>query len=163
MTSRTPKLRALAVVAVAAAVTAIVPAAGAGGRSAVLDPGRSEFLFSATQIIILPGGNPATDSSIARLDTRTGALYRFRGSVDNPSAASTWELRVPPVDGETSGLLEIQVVTPERTANLHDPTPRMPAVFLVDIVSGYTWILQARASSNLSWEPVEIYRSAQYY
>ncbi len=154
---------ASAALGVAAMVAAAVAAGSGAGRTAVMDPGRNEFLFSATEIIVLPDGTSSTDSSIARLDTRTGALYRFRGSVDNAGTRSTWEMRAEPVSEATSGMLEIQVVTPEKTVNQHDPAPRAPAVFLVDIVTGSTWILRARASSNFSWEPVEIFRSATFY
>jgi hypothetical protein len=32
----------------------------------------------------------------------------------------------------------------------------------VDIVNGTTWILRERASSNASWELIDIYRSAEF-
>ena len=117
-------------------------------RSAVIAPQRNAFLFSATEIIDLPGGNLETDSDIARLDTTTGAIYRFRGDADNPSVRNTWQIRVPPVQGEHSGLLEVQQV---KLGNRR-------TTFLVDIVDGRTWILRNRASTNASWDPVEIFR-----
>ena len=138
-------LRVLVILAVGA--TAIVIAMGAASRSTVT---HQYFVQGrpASELFILPGGNPKFDSSIARLDTRTGAVYRFRGNVDNSSVRNTWELRVGPVKAATSGLLEIQ-----------RPTFNKPdAIFLVDIVLGKTWILQRRASSNGTWDPVEIYR-----
>lgn len=155
------KLQAKVAVPLAAAVAiAVTMGAGSGGnRTAVLDPDRNQFLFSATQIITLPGGAVELDSDIARLDSRNGAIYRFRGDVNNPSVRNTWELRVPPVSEETSGLLEIQTIRPVRTIG----TPGEPTVFLVDIVRGSTWILRQNASTNFRWDAVEIFRSAQFH
>ncbi len=160
------KLQAKVAVPLVAAV-AIAADMGAGStrssRKAVLDPARNQFLFSATEIIDLPGGDVNLDSNIARLDTRNGAIYRFRGNTDNPSVRNTWEMRVPPVTDETSGLLEIQTIVPAKRTNVHDPTERDPAVFLVDIVNGSTWILRRDASTNARWDAVEIFRSAQFH
>ena len=155
MKQLTSHLRLWAMVAVC--VTLIMVAMGVGrtrtSRIAVLAGERQQgLLFSATEIVRLPGGNQNTNSDIARLDTATGAIYRFRGSVANPSVTNTWELRVPPVKEPQSGLLEIQNIVAETT----DP-PRV-TTFLVDIVNGTTWILRERASSNASWELVGIYR-----
>lgn len=116
---------------------------------------------SATDIFLLPGGNAKFDSDIARLDTRTGAVYRFRGDVDNAGVRNTWELRVEPVKGETSGILEIQrVVLPARDRLSSDVRP---TIFLVDVANGRTWILRHRASTNATWDPVNIFRSAQFH
>jgi len=116
---------------------------------------------SATDIFLLPGGNARTDSDIARLDTRTGAVYRFRGDVDNASVRNTWELRVDPVKGKTSGILEIQrIVLPARDRLSSDVRP---TTFLVDVANGRTWILRHRASTNATWDPVDIFRSAQFH
>ncbi len=116
---------------------------------------------SATDIFLMAGGNAMFDSDIARLDTRTGAVYRFRGDVDNASVRNTWELRVEPVKGETSGILEIQrIVLPARDRLSSDVAP---TTFLVDVVNGRTWILRHRASTNATWDPVDIYRSAQFH
>jgi hypothetical protein len=129
---------------------------GVGAGAGAMKAAKQYFVQgpSATQIILLPGGNLKFDSEIARLDTRTGAVYRFRGDVDNPSVRNTWELRVAPVKEETSGLLEIQ------QPGFGD---RPDAVFLVDVATGKTWILRSRASTNASWELVDIYRSAQFH
>ncbi len=135
-------LRTSAVLAVVA--VAVIVAMGAGGHKQ-LTVNRADvrgFVVPASQII-------SFDETVGRLDTRTGAVYRLRGvaALDNPSAKLTWEERVPAVKGETSGVLEIQ-----------RPTFNRPdATFLVDIVTGKTWILRPRASSNASWEPIETY------
>jgi hypothetical protein len=203
---------------VAFCVALIVIAMGVGrvrqSRIAVMGGEQDDrFLFSATEIVRLPGGNVSTDSDIARLDTRTGAVYRFRGNVDVSSVTNTWELRVPPVKEPTSGLLEIQNILPARPiepgnvpvafktyyvdtltgetvqrVETQVPEPGTgsslasagqvnwvpqkqgngvevvrPVTFLVDIVNGTTWILRERASSNASWELVDIYRSAEFH
>jgi hypothetical protein len=150
MTTSSARFRVLFGFALGVAV--VLAAMGAdrarSNRSGVLAPQRNAFLFSATEIIDLPGGNPDTDSDIARLDTTTGAIYRFRGNVENPSVKNTWELRVPPVSGKHSGLLEIQQAS----------IGKRRTTFLVDIVDGRTWILRKRASTNASWDPVDIFR-----
>ena len=116
---------------------------------------------SATDIFLLPGGNAKFDSDIARLDTRTGAVYRFRGDIDNAGVRNTWELRVDPVKGKTSGILEIQrIVLPARDRLSSDVRP---ATFLVDVANGRTWILRHRVSTNATWDPVDIFRSAQFH
>ena len=143
----TTRMRKWALVSIGAAATAV--AIGAGASKAAWEyfvQGRP-----ATQVIILPGGNIQNDSDIARLDTRTGAVYRFRGDIENSSVTNTWELRVPPVHEETSGLLEIQQVAPlDRQGRL--------TTFLVDIVSGKTWILRRRANTNESWDVVDTFK-----
>jgi hypothetical protein len=203
---------------VAFCVTLIVIAMGVGrvrqSRIAVMGGEQEDrFLFSATEIVRLPDGNPKFDSEIARLDTRTGAVYRFRGSVDVASAMNTWELRVPPVKEPHSGLLEIQNILPARPiepgnvpvqfktyyvdtltgetvqrVETQVPEPGVgssltassqvnwvpqkqgngvdvvrPVTFLVDIVNGTTWILRGRASTNATWELVDIHRSSQFH
>lgn len=116
---------------------------------------------SASQIFLMPGGNAKFNSNIARLDTRTGAVYRFRGDVGNPSVRNTWELRVPAVKGEHSAILEIQtpftgLANPELDALAGRTT------FLVDVVTGQTWILRHRASSNATWDPVDTFKHSNY-
>ena len=109
---------------------------------------------SASEIILLPGGNVEFDSDIARLDTRTGAVYRFRGNVNKASTRNTWELRVAPVK-ESSGWLEVQTIA--------RPAIGSPVtVFLVDIVTGKTWILRQRASTNATWDPVNVYKHSNW-
>ena len=75
-------------------------------RRGVVSPDRNQAIFSATEIISYPD----RDNSVGRFDSRTGAIYRFRGSLDNPSVRNTWEMRVPPVREPHSGNLEIQQI-----------------------------------------------------
>jgi hypothetical protein len=98
-------------------------------------------LLPATQIISFQTG-------IGRLDTRTGAVYELRGNVDNPSTKLHWKRRVAPITGETSGWLEIQ------RATFNEPG----ATFLVDVVTGRTWILNDRGNNSGSWDPVDVFR-----
>ena len=136
----TSYMRAWAMVAFC--VTLIVIAMGVGrarqGRIAIMGGEQEDrFLFSATEIVRLPDGNLATDSDIARLDTRTGAVYRFRGNVNNSSVTDTWELRVPPVKEPNSGLLEIQNILPTRPIEPGN-VPVVFKTFYVDTLTGQT-------------------------
>ncbi|MHC4080986.1 MAG: hypothetical protein ACYSU2_06660 [Planctomycetota bacterium] len=137
---------------------------GVGAGAGVAKVAKQYFVQgpSATQIILLPGGNAKTDSDIARLDTRTGAVYRFRGDVDNPSVRNTWELRVAPVTDETSGILEIQRVVLPQPKRAPNELALKPSTFLVDVVTGDTWILRHRASTNASWDKVETFKHSTW-
>ncbi len=150
------RTRKWAVVSVFAATAGV--ALGAGASKAAWEyfvPAQS-----ATQIITLPGGTVAFDSDIARFDTRSGAIYRFRGDVTNSSVTNTWELRVPAVKEQTSGLLEIQTIDlPRRDTPLGEAGP---VAFLVDIANGDTWILRQGASTNLRWQKVDIFKHSDW-
>jgi hypothetical protein len=127
-------------VAVVIALAGIVVLTIGAGRGAPAGSPQSAVLVpAATQII-------SFDDTVGRLDTVTGAVYRLRGNLENPSVRHTWQLRVQPVTGRTSGLLEIQ------RATFNKPS----AIFLVDKVTGRTWILRQRASETRSWDPVPI-------
>lgn len=80
---------------------------------------------------------------IGLLDTTTGSLFELRGNLDNPSATLSWFPRVEGVEGG-SGYLQVQ------SPRFNSPD----AVFLVDVVTGDTWILRDRGNKNGSWEPV---------
>ena len=137
---------------------------GAGGMKVA----KQYFVLgpSATQLVLLPGGNVRNSSDIARLDTRTGAVYRFRGDTTNPSVRNTWELRVAPVKGKTSGILEIQrIIAPHGELGRNPTTTEVvlvPSTFLVDVVTGETWILRRRASTNASWDKVELFKHSDW-
>jgi hypothetical protein len=111
-------------------------AGGAGRRGGAEVTG---FVVPATQII-------SFQESVGMLDTRTGAIYHIEGNLDNPSVRMEWQLRVPPVTGATSGYLEIQRTTFNQRGD----------VFLADIVTGRTWILRRRASTNGEWMPIRV-------
>ena len=119
-------------------VAGIGVAIGAGRQSAsIADPSRV-FMVPATQII-------SWNETVARLDTTSGAIYIFKGSLRNESSIAQWEQRVPAVRGETTGYLQIQ-------RPLFDPD----VTFLVDVVNGNTWILRRRSGDTATWEPANI-------
>ena len=124
---------------VVALVGIVVLTIGAGRGTPAGSPQSTVVVPAATQII-------SFDDTVGRLDTVTGAVYRLRGNLENPSVRHTWQLRVQPVKGPTSGLLEIQ------RATFNKPS----AIFLVDKVTGRTWILRQRASDTGSWDPVPV-------
>ncbi len=136
----TSYLRIWAMVVFCATMLVIAMGVGRQRQSRIAAMGGAQedrFLFSATEIIRLSGGTAAFDSDIARLDTRTGAVYRFRGDVDVASVQNTWELRVPPVKEKTSGMLELQNILPHRPIRQGDVV--MPfETFFVDTLTGKT-------------------------
>jgi len=136
----TSYLRVWAMVVLCATMLVIAMGVGRQRQSRIAAMGGAQedrFLFSATEIIRLSGGTAAFDSDIARLDTRTGAVYRFRGDVDVASVLNTWELRVPPVKEKTSGMLELQNILPNRPIRHADVI--MPfETFYVDTLTGET-------------------------
>lgn len=90
-----------------------------------------------------PGGSGATtvfsrvriielDGDVFRLDTQSGALSRFRGTLTGRNARGTFDAVADPVSGSTSGFVDIQ-----RAGD---------AIFLVDVVTGETWILRERGN-----------------
>jgi len=132
----TSYLRVWAMVVLCASMLVIAMGVGRQRQSRIAAMGGAQedrFLFSATEIIRLSGGTAAFDSDIARLDTRTGAVYRFRGNVDVASVQNTWELRVPPVKEKTSGMLELQNILPNRPIRQGDV-----AVPFEDTLTGQT-------------------------
>jgi len=121
-------------------VAGIFVAAGAGSRQDVT----SEYVLPPAAEII------AFDTTVGVLDTTTGAIYRLRGDLRNPSARNTWKMRVGPIKESHSGQLEIQKIALGQHPEL---------TFLVDQVTGRTWILRRRASTNGSWVLVARERS----
>ena len=98
------------------------------------------YIVPASQII-------SFGDTIGRLDTETGAVYELRGNLRNASTPMHWKQRVAPLVEQTSGVLEIQ------RATFNDPG----ATFLVDVVTGETWLLTDRASGNGLWQHVRTY------
>mgnify|MGYP006293829605 CR=1 FL=1 len=81
------------------------------------------------------------DSKVALFDRTTGEIRRFHGSLDNPNVRSQWLELADGVDGKTSGLLDIQIAGNQ--------------IFLVDAVTGDTWILRERGSIY-EWDEVRV-------
>lgn len=132
-------VRVVMILALVSAVVLMIAGAGNDRELTIMRAGVRGFVLPRTEVI-------SFDETVAVLDTATGAVYRIKDPrvLDNASARVTFQLRVAPVKEETSGYLELQ-----------RPTFNQPnAIFLVDIVTGKTWILRDRASSNRSWEPI---------
>lgn len=103
------------------------------------DPAGGTIVFPRVSII------QWGDVSVARFDSATGAVHRFSGDLDKPSTRAEWVLHVSPVRERTSGMLRFQ--------QPHG-THAMDAPFLIDVVTGDTWILRRRGA-GATWDKVE--------
>lgn len=130
---RSPLVTATVAFAVLTLIAAVVFAGPPADRTS---PAFRAYAVPVSQVISYRQG-------IGLLDTTTGTLFELRGDLDNPSSALSWFPRVEGIEGG-SGYLQVQ-------------SPRFirpDAVFLVDVVTGDTWILRDRGNHNGSWEPV---------
>jgi len=125
--------------ALAATAGAVILGAGRNEQVTILQAGARNYIIPAAQII-------SFNDTVGRLDTATGAVHQLSGDLRNPSVRNEWELRVPAVSGETSGFLEIQ------RATFNNPE----AIFLVDIVTGKTWLLRRRGNEGGTWDAVTL-------
>src|SRR5687768_10994598 len=78
-------------------------------------------IFSRTKII-------KVNDVIVRFDTATGELFNFEGTLQGSTANGRFRSIAPPVSGSNSGFLEIKRIG--------------QAAFLIDAVTGDTWILR---------------------
>ncbi len=115
------------------ALTTIVIAGPLTDRTS---PAFRATVFSAAQVVGFKEG-------IGLLDTTNGELFELRGDLNNASAKLNWFTRVEPIE-DGSGYLELQG---PRFARLN-------AIFLVDTVTGATWIFRDRGNNNGTWEVV---------
>ena len=139
MNDHTKALLALVAVMAGAACAFVAGTASGHGRSA-LAMDRVRFEIPRTKVI-------AFDRTVALFDTATGAISEYNGSLDHPTPNSQWLPRIKGVGQETSGLLEIQRA--EGVNAVPQPT------FLVDVITGETWILQRRGNAfEGAWVPV---------
>lgn len=134
----------------AATAVAAMVVMGLSLGGATRDDGMAALMNGRAYQVVIPAATQiiSYDQTVGRLDTRTGALYMYRGELDNPSVRGYWELRVPAVNEKTSGMLELQ------RANFNDPA----ATFLVDTVTGKTWLLHRRGNHNGTWDAVDIFK-----
>lgn len=129
MKLRTPAALALAIgVAVTAALIGVVGAQTSGSGRFVISPDGivdedTGLIFSRTRVFEF-------DDEILRFDSATGETFVFVGTVSGASATGTWRLRVRAVREPTSGFLELQ-----RAGD---------GIFLIDVVTGDTWVLRQR-------------------
>lgn len=124
-----------AIVAVAAMAVGILVAMGVSNA------------MQATRTVDIPAAKVISfGDGIGRLNTVTGAIHQLSGNLSNASARVTWQQRVPPVAGTTSGYLDIQ------QTNFNSPGE----MFLVDTITGDTWIFRWRASGHGSWDAIRV-------
>ena len=139
MLKRTTFLGGSTIALIAAAIVGLARAQDTGqpvGNGAI--PGTNGItgattVFSRVRIVEM-------DDTIFRLDTETGALSRFRGTESGRNARGSFVSVAPPLRSPTSGFVDIQ-----QAGN---------ATFLVDVVTGQTWILRQRGNSTAAWVEV---------
>ncbi|UCD76502.1 MAG: hypothetical protein JSV91_06170 [Phycisphaerales bacterium] len=126
------KRPAWTILAIVSAVTVISLAMGAGryGHSRI-----DRDILSKVQIINF-------NQSVARFDTTTGEIHRFNGDLHKPNVRCSWILKVKGVRKRTSGYLEIQHAG--------------GGTFLIDRVTGDSWILRRRGA-NAAWDEVRVF------
>src|SRR5262245_48451948 len=73
------------------------------GQSGGGEPVSLNNIFSRTKVL-------AIDGSVYRLDTATGELFRFKGTLTGPQANGIFNQIAVPVAGATSGFLQLQKV-----------------------------------------------------
>lgn len=125
-----------AIILLFAATIAIGQGIGTGGLPTSQGPGvinDSDLIFSRVRLVEF-------DGSVARLDTATGEVSRFSGQLTGTAARGSWLRLARPLTDQTSGFLELQQVG--------------GAAFLVDVVTGDTWLLRRRGSIA-SWVQVQ--------
>ena len=102
-----------------------------GQPGVISDP---TLIVSATEILRL-------DNHIVRFDTTTGELSRFSGTATGGAANGLWIRIARPVSESTSQYLQLRRVG--------------EAVFLIDQVTGDTWVLRRASGAIGSWVNVQ--------
>jgi hypothetical protein len=120
---------------------AFVLGAGRSVQPVIHVPGEGERIVPRIQIIQF-------DDTVARFDTSTGEIHRFHGDLDKPNVRGQWVSHVRGVSGNTSGLLQIQKPRGVRGEE---------AIFLVDVITGDTWLLRRRGASA-DWDKIDVAR-----
>jgi len=135
------KWRTVLLLAVLLVGTVAILGAGRQGPPVIHVPGEGDRIMPRVQIIQF-------GESVARFDTTTGEIHRFHGDLDKPNVRGQWVRHVRGVSGDTSGLLQIQKPRGVRAKE---------ALFLVDTVTGDTWLLRQRGASA-EWDRIDIVR-----
>ena len=146
---------------VCASVAAFIVGAGENGPQYSL-PERA-LVFPMTEVVTITP-QPGTGNPVALFDSKTGAVYRLRGTVSNPSSRVYWQLAIP-APGRSSGLLQLVDVSPATRPDARRQNERVSEIrdgqtFLVDIITGNIWLFRQRFETNLeigTWDPVEIF------
>lgn len=126
---------------VVATVAIAVGASRASAQSTIQDRVVGDRVLSRVHIFNL-------EDTVARLDTVTGEVHLFTGDVRRPGTRGQWRLYASGV-GQTSGYLQIQ--TPAGVE-------AYPVLFLVDIVTGDSWVLTRRGTGRATWDRVDVFR-----
>lgn len=166
---------------VCASFAVVVLGAGDGNSGPQYSLPERALVFPMTEVVqITP---QSTGQPVALFDSQSGAVYRLRGTVSNPSARVYWQLAIPAVE-KTSGLLRLQnvPVLGESIGRLTRKTKGKPLssahkidiaivndttfeirdgeTFLVDIITGDTWLFRERTKQDLqigTWQPIDIF------
>jgi hypothetical protein len=81
------------------------------------------------------------DNQVVRLDTATGEMSRFSGTVSGGGASGTWLKFAKPIVGATSQFLEFRSIA--------------GGAFLIDQVTGQTWVLRRAPGAIGTWINVQ--------
>jgi hypothetical protein len=130
----------IAVVLAIGTIAVVMGATSRGGSPRIEDRVIGERVLSRVQIINFNDG-------VARFDSATGAIHTFSGDPRNPNVRGQWRLHVAGVNGRTSGFLQIQQPLGVEARD---------AAFLVDVVTGDTWVLRRRGT-RATWDFVEVF------
>lgn len=80
-------------------------------------------------------------NEVVRFDSTTGEMSRFSGTVSGGGAAGTWLKFAKPVAGSTSQILEFRSIA--------------GGAFLIDQVTGQTWVLRRAPGTIGTWINVQ--------
>lgn len=102
-----------------------------GQPGVISDP---SLIVPATQVLRL-------EDDIVRFDTSSGEAWRFSGTASGPAANGLWIRIVRPVNDSTSQFLQLRRLG--------------TAIFLIDQVTGETWVLRRASGAIGSWVNVQ--------
>ena len=77
------------------------------------------------------------DDEVVRFDTTTGETSRFSGTISGGGATGTWLKFAKPVTGSTSQILQFRTIG--------------GGAFLIDQVTGQTWVLRRAPGTIGTW------------
>lgn len=128
----------LVVLAIAVILGATVALAERSTQPSMFIDDAGQPLVSRVQVIKF-------DNTVARFDRVTGELMEYNGDLTKLNVPGQWVPLVKPVRSGTAAVLEIQ-----------QPESAVPgATFLVDAVTGQTWVLRRR-QADVRWEEIPI-------
>jgi hypothetical protein len=126
------RLKSLILPAIGAAaiiIATVAPGQNGGGGIVAVDN-----IFPAARVIEI-------DDEVALFNTATGEIQKIRGQRTGPGATGNLFNFAQPVNGSTSGFLQIQRAK--------------GGTFLVDLISGDIWILRVASENSASWRAID--------